>query len=59
MLNQYGKHHTGGRMRTIKQIFDALAEADIDAELVEVFDEDNCIWIRVTDVETNQNDDGE
>ena len=46
-------------MRTIKQIFDALAEADIDAELVEVFDEDNCIWIRVTDVETNQNDDGE
>jgi hypothetical protein len=52
---QYGKHLTGGIMHTIEKVFDLLADVDIDAELVEVFDDS--IWIKVTNVETEQNDD--
>jgi hypothetical protein len=42
-------------MHTIEKVFDLLADVDIDAELLEIFDD--CIWIRVTNVETEQNDD--
>lgn len=41
-------------MMTIEQIIDKLAEVDIDAELIEVFDEDNVIWIKVNDVDTTE-----
>ena len=44
-------------MLTIEQVIDKLAEIDIDAELIEVFDEDNVIWIKVSNVETNQDAD--
>lgn len=44
-------------MLTIEQVIDKLAEIDIDAELIEVFDEDNAIWIKVSNVETNQDAD--
>jgi hypothetical protein len=45
-------------MLTIEQVIDKLAEIDIDAELIEVFYEDNAIWIKVSNVETNQDVDG-
>lgn len=45
-------------MMTIEQVIDKLAEIDIDAELIEVFDDDNVIWIKVSNVETNQDADG-
>ena len=44
-------------MMTIEQVIDKLAEIDIDAELIEVFDDDNVIWIKVSNVETNQDAD--
>ena len=44
-------------MHTIEKVFDLLADVDIDAELVEIFDDS--IWIKVTNVETEQNDDDE
>ena len=42
-------------MHTIEKVFDLLADVDIDAELLEIFDDS--IWIKVTNVETKQNDD--
>jgi hypothetical protein len=40
-------------MLTIEQVIDKLAEIDIDAELIEIFDDDNVIWIKVSNVETS------
>jgi len=42
-------------MHTIEKVFDLLADVDVDAELLEVLDDS--IWIKVTNVETEQNDD--
>jgi len=39
---------------TIEEIFDALAEIDLDAELIEVFDEDGCIWVKIENVDINE-----
>jgi len=41
-------------MHTIEKVFDLLADVDVDAELLEVFDDS--IWIKVTNVDTKQDD---
>ena len=37
---------------TIEEVFSALAKADLDAELIEVFDEDSVIWVKIDNVNT-------
>ena len=37
---------------TIEEVFDELAKADLDAELIEVFDEDGVIWVKIDNVDT-------
>jgi hypothetical protein len=44
---------------TIKEVFDALAKADLDAELIEIFDEDGVIWVKIDNVDTTESEDEE
>ena len=37
---------------TIEEVFDALASVNLDAELIEIFDEDGCIWVKIENIET-------
>ena len=43
----------------IKEVFDALAKADLDAELIEIFDEDGVIWVKIDNVDTTESKDEE
>ena len=42
---------------TIEEVFNALAKADLDAELIEVFDEDGVIWVKIDNVDTTESND--
>ena len=44
---------------TIKEVFDALAKADLDAQLVKVFHEDGFIWVKINNVDTEEDADEE
>lgn len=39
---------------TIEEVFSALAKADLDAELIEIFDENNAIWVKIDNVDTTR-----
>ena len=41
-------------MVTIREVFNALAKADLDTELIEIFDEDNVIWVKIDNVDTTE-----
>lgn len=39
---------------TIKEVFEALSKAELEAELIEVFEDS--IWVKIEDVETEEED---
>ena len=41
-------------MRTIQEVFNALVKADFDTELIEIFDEDNVILVKINNVDTTE-----
>jgi hypothetical protein len=43
---------------TTEEVFNVLAEVDIDAELIEVFHESGDIWVKISNVEIEENEDG-
>jgi len=43
---------------TTEEVFNVLADVDIDAELIEVFHESGDIWVRISNVEIEESDDG-
>ena len=42
---------------TTEEVFNVLAEADIDAELIEVFHESGDIWVKISNVEMKESKD--
>ena len=42
---------------TTEEVFNVLAEADIDAELIEVFHESGDIWVKISNVEMKESND--
>ena len=42
------------KMRTIQEVFNALVKADFDTELIEIFDEDNVILVKINNVDTTE-----
>ena len=43
---------------TIEEVFNVLAEVDIDAELIEVFHESGDIWVKISNVEIEERNNG-
>ena len=41
-------------MRTNQEVFNALVKADFDTELIEIFDEDNVILVKINNVDTTE-----
>jgi hypothetical protein len=40
----------------IEEVFDALANAGLDAEVIEVFHESGDIWVKISNVDMGEDD---